>query len=110
MTATILEVSKTQNVRRVDMYLLGPFMMWYAWESRGMNDLARLLLGAAGFLTITYNATRFQEQEKIIEDATLEPPRPLSSPEVVQEKIPSLRVYRRPRRSRENRRRLFYKF
>lgn len=45
-----------QKVRRIDVWLLGPFMMLQALNLRG---LARPIMLGAGFLTIWYNRRNF---------------------------------------------------
>lgn len=45
---------KSQRVRLVDVFLLGPFIMYAASKAR-MNDTERAILWGAGLLTVTYN-------------------------------------------------------
>lgn len=49
---------KAQGVRLMDVFLLGPFMMWAA-SRRELGPNARGFLGAAGALTILYNAANY---------------------------------------------------
>jgi len=42
-------------MRLVDIYVLGPFMVWYAVTSHTMPYWARILLGVSGVTTVTYN-------------------------------------------------------
>jgi len=49
-------VGKAQVVRLVDVFLLGPFMLYYALAtSAAAPPLQAALLGAAGVATILYN-------------------------------------------------------
>lgn len=45
---------KTQDIRLVDVFLLGPFMVWAATRLQPPG-LARLALAVAGVYTIAYN-------------------------------------------------------
>lgn len=51
---------KSQAVRLVDVFLLGPFMMWMAGRSSA-PEWARATLAAAGALTILYNGRNYLE-------------------------------------------------
>ena len=57
--AIIKEIEKSQDIRLIDMFILGPFMVWYAFKSKEMNQFARLSLGVAGMLTILYNGSNY---------------------------------------------------
>ena len=46
---------KSQAVRLVDIFALGPFMVWYGLKSTGMSALARGILAVSGAATIAYN-------------------------------------------------------
>lgn len=49
---------KSQWVRLLDVFVLGPFMIWYALLTAGEQDLpagAALVLFISGVLTIVYN-------------------------------------------------------
>ncbi len=50
---------KSQWVRLLDVFLLGPFMIWYALQSRGMPDVAVAVLFLSGVLTIVYNGVNY---------------------------------------------------
>jgi hypothetical protein len=50
-----VEVSKSQSLRLWDVFWLGPFLIYYALQTRkSMGSLADLML-LAGVLTIAYN-------------------------------------------------------
>ena len=46
--------AKSQNTRLVDVFLLGPFMVWFACASRP-GRVARAAMVTAGALTVLYN-------------------------------------------------------
>ncbi len=52
---------KTQNVRLVDVFALGPFMVWAASTRRRLPLTARLVLAASGAATIVFNGRNWLE-------------------------------------------------
>lgn len=50
---------KTQAIRLVDVYLLGPFMVWAGANAKGLPAWARGALVASGLGTIVYNAQNY---------------------------------------------------
>lgn len=46
---------KTQPIRLVDVFLLGPFMVWVGARATGIPVVARLVLIAAGAATVVFN-------------------------------------------------------
>ena len=46
---------KSQPIRLVDVFLLGPFMVWVGARARGIPMAARLALIAAGAATVVFN-------------------------------------------------------
>lgn len=57
--STPIEVQKSQEVRLLDVLVLGPFMIGMALTSRP-SPLLRVLLGAVGVGTILYNLRNYQ--------------------------------------------------
>ncbi len=53
---------KTQQVRLLDVFVLGPFMVWYANQTPQMNPLARSALTLAGIATIVYNGLNYLDK------------------------------------------------
>ena len=49
---------KSQMVRLVDVFVLGPFMIWTA-SRKHLPPLSRLLLGVSGLATIVYNGVNY---------------------------------------------------
>jgi hypothetical protein len=49
---------KTQTVRLIDVFALGPFMVWSAFQLK--PPIARDLMLLAGALTIIYNGINYQ--------------------------------------------------
>ena len=65
------KAEKTQCVRLVDVFILGPFMMHYAWKGPQL-PLAREMLWLSGLLTVVYNGWNY-----LINVGTRLPPLPL---------------------------------
>ena len=57
--SVVTERGKAQEVRLVDVFVLGPLMLWFALRSRGMPEWSRFALGFAGVGTILYNARNY---------------------------------------------------
>lgn len=57
---------KSQKVRAFDIYALGPFMIWYAMKSKGVNPWAKRALFASGVMTIVYNWTNYRKAQAIL--------------------------------------------
>ena len=53
-----IDYSKAQDVRLMDVFLLGPFMV-LAGTAKRLPPWARLLMVAAGMGTILYNARNY---------------------------------------------------
>jgi len=60
MTDAIAAV-KNQKKRPFETYVLGPFLMWYAYKDRGMSRRARRMLAAAGAYVVMRNLNSYQE-------------------------------------------------
>lgn len=52
------EIQKSQTVRLIDVFLIGP-MMIAAGRSRRMPEWMRLAMMGTGFLTIIYNGNNY---------------------------------------------------
>jgi hypothetical protein len=50
---------KTQSIRLVDVFALGPFMVWFGMEAEDVPDAARLIMIASGLATIAYNGANY---------------------------------------------------
>lgn len=50
---------KTQTIRLIDVFVLGPFMVWYAVRSTRMPTVARAALAATGVATSLYNGRNY---------------------------------------------------
>ena len=56
------EVQKTQQIRLLDVFLLGPFMAWSAQHLP--HPTARAVMFAAGFTTMGYNFRNYMRVRK----------------------------------------------
>lgn len=50
---------KTQCVRLVDVFLLGPFMMWAGYKSGALPTWAKWTLALSGLATVAYNLNNY---------------------------------------------------
>jgi len=56
-----LAAVKNQKKRPFETYILGPFLMWYAFKDKGMSRRARRMLAAAGAYVVMRNINSYQE-------------------------------------------------
>ena len=59
---------KTQDIRLIDVFVLGPFMIWAGYEIGKKKDFAGMVMAAAGVATMAYNWENYKE----VRDGTLE--------------------------------------
>ena len=52
---------KTQTIRLIDVFLIGPYLVWVAKRERGVH---RLLLATIGVATIAYNGANWLAENK----------------------------------------------
>lgn len=55
---------KSQRVRLVDVFVLGPFMVWYAGRAADVPEWARGVLAGAGIATVLYNGANYLEARR----------------------------------------------
>lgn len=60
---TIVEVKKAQGIRLLDVFLIGPAMV-YASQAKELDDFTRLVLLASGVGTVWYNGRNYMENER----------------------------------------------
>ena len=49
---------KTQNIRLLDVFFIGPLLVWVGFAGR-LNDTVRILLFVIGVATVIYNGRNF---------------------------------------------------
>ena len=54
-----MEGDKSQEIRLVDVFLLGPFMIWFGVASEGVPEWAGIFMIVFGVFTIVYNARNY---------------------------------------------------
>ena len=54
---------KTQTIRLIDVFLLGPFMIWAGTQLKG--DITKTAMIGAGVATILYNARNYQIEKAL---------------------------------------------
>ena len=50
---------KSQNVRLIDVFVLGPVLVWFGVKATGVPELANTLMIIAGIATIIYNGRNY---------------------------------------------------
>jgi len=56
---------KSQTVRLWDIFVLGPFSIWFAHRATQMPAWARIALGTYGVGTMLYNGYNYFEYQRI---------------------------------------------
>ncbi len=59
---------KAQAVRLADVFVLGPFMIWFSTRARDVPDAARIGMVAAGLGTILYNGSNYLKTQKELKE------------------------------------------
>ena len=59
------EISKTQEIRALDILALGPLLVWAAYQTGPLPRWTRCALLASGILTIVYNAENYRRQQAV---------------------------------------------
>ena len=50
---------RVQEIRLIDVFLLGPFMIWFGVTAESVPEWAVILMVVSGVLTIAYNAKNY---------------------------------------------------
>ena len=56
---TVEEVSKSQFIRLLDVFFIGPYMIYISKKAKGLNKLESFTLLALGVATIYYNGKNY---------------------------------------------------
>lgn len=56
--------TKAQDVRWIDVWALGPFMVWYGLKARGVPQWARSAMVLSGVLTVVYNGANYYARQR----------------------------------------------
>lgn len=59
---------KGQGVRLVDVFVIGPYMVYAAAKRERLSDMDRLVLGVTGALTILYNGQNYMRHRAASSD------------------------------------------
>ncbi len=63
---TFTELSKSQNIRLIDVFLIAPFMWYYAKNAKGMTDTEKTIMYGLAFATFYYNGSNYLANKKQI--------------------------------------------
>jgi|TARA_R110000822_G_scaffold64456_2_gene158246 hypothetical protein len=55
----ITEISKSQNIRLLDVFFIGPYMIYISKKAKGLSKLESFTLLALGVATIFYNGKNY---------------------------------------------------
>ena len=55
----ITEISKSQNIRLLDVFFIGPYMIYISKKAKGLSNLESFTLLALGVATIFYNGKNY---------------------------------------------------
>jgi hypothetical protein len=58
--------SKSQQIRLVDVFLLGPFMIWFGAMATGVSSIFKIIMIIFGIATIIYNGYYYLINERVI--------------------------------------------
>lgn len=70
-------VSKTQYIRLLDVFAIGPVMIFAAYKGTTLPTWTRVFLGLTGGATILYNGLNYLEQQKRLEEQADDAPKAL---------------------------------
>lgn len=57
--STHIEFSKSQNIRLLDVFFIGPFMIYIGYKAKGLTNLERYMMYGLGIATIYYNGRNY---------------------------------------------------
>jgi len=57
--APTLETSKSQFIRLLDVYALGPFMLYVAYKAKNLSSAEKAALAGIGAATMYYNGKNY---------------------------------------------------
>ena len=55
----ITEISKSQNIRLLDVFFIGPYMIYISKKAKGLSKLESFTLLVLGVATIFYNGKNY---------------------------------------------------
>ena len=58
------ELSKSQNIRLLDVFFIGRFMIYISQKSKGISNLEKFTLLGLGIATIYYNGKNYLDNRK----------------------------------------------
>ena len=61
--STFTEISKSQNIRLIDVFFIAPFLIYIATKASGISDLERGILYIIAIATLIYNARNYIENK-----------------------------------------------
>jgi hypothetical protein len=58
-TTGVEELSKSQNIRLIDIFVIAPFLIYVGNKAKGISSIERNMLYAVGIATLLYNGKNY---------------------------------------------------
>ncbi len=65
---SVSAVTKTQNVRLIDVFLLGPVMIWAGYKVQKVNNPVAFFLAISGLMTVAYNGDNYLRNQRKLKE------------------------------------------
>jgi len=61
--STFEEISKSQQVRLIDVFFIAPFLFYIAYKSTGITEVERVLIYIIAIATLYYNGKNYLQNK-----------------------------------------------
>ncbi len=58
-TTSVEELSKSQNIRLIDVFLIAPFLIYIGNKAKGISSFERNMIYVIGVATLVYNGKNY---------------------------------------------------
>ena len=63
-TTSVEELSKSQNIRLIDVFIIAPFLIYVGNKAKGISSFERNMLYIIGVATLIYNSKNYIKNKK----------------------------------------------
>ena len=63
-TTSVEELSKSQNIRLIDVFIISPFLIYVGNKAEGISSFERNVLYIIGVATLIYNGKNYIKNKK----------------------------------------------
>ena len=63
-TTSVEELSKSQNIRLIDVFIISPFLIYVGNKAEGISSFERNMLYIIGVATLIYNGKNYIKNKK----------------------------------------------